>query len=143
MNVQRFLRVQICYCKGILILKSTLRLLLRRRVGQICYLKNPLPKTPRLIFPKFAQTPFSSPEFWPNSSQILLLGRFSSENRILTDCRKFRVTGGAQDATAYGQNPNGSISGLIAHWLRAKREISAGAFNVKEMSLLAPETSTL
>ena len=33
-------------------LKSTLRLLLRRRVGgQICYLKNPLPKTPHSIFP--------------------------------------------------------------------------------------------
>ena len=35
-------------------LKSTLRLLLRRRVwGQTCYLKTPLPKTPHSIFPMY------------------------------------------------------------------------------------------
>ena len=37
-------------------LKSTLRLLLRRRVwGQICYLKNPLPKTPHSFSPNNAR----------------------------------------------------------------------------------------
>ena len=45
-------------------LKSTLHLLLRRRVrGHICYLKNPLPKTPHSIFPnKCLISPAST--FW-------------------------------------------------------------------------------
>ena len=53
----RLLCEEICYCKGILTRKLTLRLLLRRRVwGQIYFCKNPPPppplKTPHLIFPR-------------------------------------------------------------------------------------------
>ena len=44
---------------------------------------------------EFAQIPLRGPEFWPNSSPILLFGRFSSENLVFADLKKFRVPGGA------------------------------------------------